>query len=141
MWAILWASKHADVRAIARFFSHTSDGSEADPNVVVSAVSVTSTIRSSASVLYDACAKLDYMSADGVVRSVRLERVFDQQIEALAAERGLTVSAYIRDVLAKAAERDDRRRKLEQALELASSLPEAPRARDEMWATERRVPG
>jgi predicted DNA-binding ribbon-helix-helix protein len=80
------------------------------------------------------------MSRDVVVRSVRFEREFDRKIEALAAERGMTVSAYIRDVLQMAADRDVRRRKLERALEIAAQLPEQDDARDEMWGHGTRVP-
>lgn len=56
------------------------------------------------------------MTGKIVTRSVRLEADFDDRIEHLAAERGQTVSAFIRAALTEASERDERRRRLERAL-------------------------
>jgi predicted DNA-binding ribbon-helix-helix protein len=83
---------------------------------------------------------IDYMSADTVIRSLRLDRGFNERLEALAAERGVSVSAYIRNTLTGAIERDARRRRLERALRVAADLPEPDAERDVIWGVGERVP-
>ena len=80
------------------------------------------------------------MSAKIVTRSVRLDPESDAHIERLASERGMTVSAFIRETLADVTERDVRRRRLEKALRIAAKLPDARSGRDEMWGIGTRVP-
>lgn len=87
------------------------------------------------------CDNLYDMSSKIVTRSVRLEADADQRLERLAAERGITVSAFIRETLADVTERAERRRRLERALELAAQLPEFDDDRHEMWGIGTRVPG
>ena len=84
---------------------------------------------------------MSYMSTKAVIRSIRLEPEVDRRIEQLAADLGLTVSAYIRQTLEDAAERADRRRRLERALTIAARLPSTGLDRDEMWGVGTRVPG
>lgn len=80
------------------------------------------------------------MSPKVVTRSVRLDQELDDRIERLAAERGVTVSAFIRSALADVDDRDERRRKLERAMSVAAKLPEVELERDEMWGIGTRVP-
>jgi predicted DNA-binding protein len=87
------------------------------------------------------CDNLYDMSTKIVTRSVRLEADANQQLERLAAERGMTVSAFIRETLADVTERAERRRRLERALELAAQLPELDDDRNEMWGIGTRVSG
>jgi predicted DNA-binding protein len=87
-------------------------------------------------------ARLSYMGAKVVTRSVRLEHEIDDRVEQLAAERGVTVSAFIRSVLADVTERAERRRRLEHALTVAADLSPQPDAdRERMWGIGDRVPG
>jgi predicted transcriptional regulator len=80
------------------------------------------------------------MSTKTVTRSVRIDQELDDRIERLAADRGVTVSAFIRTALAEIDDRDERRRKLERAMSVAAQLPEVDLERDEMWGIGTRVP-
>ena len=79
------------------------------------------------------------MAGKVVTRSVRLEAEFDGRIERLAAERGQSVSAFIRAARSEASERDERRLRLETALQIAAGLPDLPMDRDEMWGIDSRI--
>jgi Arc/MetJ-type ribon-helix-helix transcriptional regulator len=80
------------------------------------------------------------MSTKTVTRSVRIDQELDDRIERLAADRGVTVSAFIRTALTEIDDRDERRRKLERAMSVAAQLPEVDLERDEMWGIGTRVP-
>ena len=73
------------------------------------------------------------MNVKVVSRSIRLDAEVDKRIEEMAAERGLTISAFIRFAVSEVSERDLRRRKLERALRLAASLPDSPFDRAAIW--------
>lgn len=75
-----------------------------------------------------------------VIRSVRLEAALDHRVEELATARGQSVSAFIRDALTEASERDERRRRLERALKIAADLPDVAFDREAMWGLGTRVP-
>jgi Arc/MetJ-type ribon-helix-helix transcriptional regulator len=74
-----------------------------------------------------------------VTRSIRLEEEFDAALERLAAEQGISVSAYIRAALTDITQRDIRRKRLEAALLVAAQLPDVTVDRDAMWGTGTRV--
>ena len=80
------------------------------------------------------------MTGKVVTRSVRLEADLDHRVELLATERGQSVSAFIREALTEASERDERRRRLERALKIAADLPDVAFDRDAMWGLGSRVP-
>jgi predicted DNA-binding ribbon-helix-helix protein len=84
---------------------------------------------------------MSYMTTKSVTRSIRIDADFDDQLEALAAKRGMTVSAFIRATVAEVAERDARHRRLAAALTIASDLPDvSAEGRAEMWDLGTRVP-
>jgi predicted DNA-binding ribbon-helix-helix protein len=80
------------------------------------------------------------MTIKAVTRTVRLEKELDERIEQLAAARDLSVSAFIREILADASEREGRRKRLERALKIAARLPDPSTDRDDVWGIGTRVP-
>ena len=83
------------------------------------------------------------MATKDVLRSVRLEAEVDHRLTQMAAQQGVSVSACIRAALADATVRDERRKRLEQALLLAAALPVGKGDPDEerrrMWGLGRDV--
>lgn len=75
-----------------------------------------------------------------VTRSIRVDADFDAQLQAIAADEGKTVSAYMRDVLAEDVRRRDRQRRRRRALEAAARLQPSTVDRDEVWGVGDRVP-
>ncbi len=81
------------------------------------------------------------MGTKTVTRSIRFEAEFDDRLEVLAAECGMTVSAFIRATVAEVSERKERRRRLEAALTLAAQLPDTDTDdRNQMWGLGTHVP-
>ena len=73
------------------------------------------------------------MSGKTVTRSIRFEADVDERVESMAAARGQSVSAFIRNAVEELTIRDERRARLENALRLAAELQTDHVDRDEMW--------
>jgi hypothetical protein len=80
------------------------------------------------------------MNTKSVTRSVRFDEEFDALLERLSAERGMTVSSFIRSALLDVTERDARRRRLEDALAIAAELPDTNLDSEAQWGIGDRVP-
>ena len=90
--------------------------------------------------------RMSDMNKHTVIRSVRVNADVDRRIEQLAADRGITVSALIRESLMETVGKDERRARLENALRAAASLPDKPgndtdSQRDVMWGTRKQGSG
>ena len=82
------------------------------------------------------------MSELSVVRTVRIDSDMDAQIVAIAAERDVTVSQFIRLAIEEVIASNERQRRLRKALHAAEEFGEIEVDRQHAWTrTTDRVPG
>jgi Ribbon-helix-helix protein, copG family len=82
------------------------------------------------------------MSDLSVVRTVRVDPDMDARIVALAAERNISVSHFIRLTIEEVIASNERQRRLRQALQVAEHFGEIDLDRQDAWErTADRVPG
>lgn len=83
------------------------------------------------------------MTTKTVTRSIRFDQELNDKLEMLASAAHVTVSEYIRDVVADAATRESRIIGRQRAAAIFAALPQLDdpdRTRTEMWGIGTRVP-
>lgn len=84
----------------------------------------------------------EYMSELSVVRTVRVDSEMDAQIVAMAAERKISVSQFIRLTIEEVVASNERQRRLRLALQTAEQLGDIGLDREHAWSrADVRVPG
>jgi hypothetical protein len=84
----------------------------------------------------------EYMNELSVVRTVRVDSDMDAQIVALAAERKISVSQFIRLTIEEVIAANERQRRLRLALQAAEQLGDIDLDREHAWSrANARVPG